>query len=216
MEYRVLTVSREFGSGGGRIAQSIAKRLGWKLLDSALIDEIACEAKVDAGVVSRFDEHVEGWLARMNRQAMRGAAMAAGVALKEEKCFDPDVMADLTRQIIEHAYDAGHCVIVGRGAQCILQAKADVFHVFVYAPRRVRIHRLRRRLEPGADIEQRLQAVDDERALYLKQRFGKDWKNPHLYDLMISSGEDEERTARVIEFAMWKAGMSEQTDRIRE
>jgi len=59
MEYRVLTISREFGSGGGRIAQSIASRLGWKLLDSALIEQIACEAKVDAGVVSRFDEHVE-------------------------------------------------------------------------------------------------------------------------------------------------------------
>lgn len=54
MDYRVLTVSREFGSGGGRIAQSIAKRLGWKLLDGALIDEIACAAHVDAGIVSRL------------------------------------------------------------------------------------------------------------------------------------------------------------------
>ena len=207
MEYRVLTVSREFGSGGGRIAQSIAKRLGWKLLDGALIDEIACAAKVDAGVVSRFDEHVEGWFARLNRQAMRGAAMAAGVALQEEKCFDPDVMADLTKRVIEHAYDAGKCVIVGRGAQCILQARADVYQVFVYAPLRVRIHRLRTRLEPGEDIAQRIQDVDGERALYIKQRFGKDWKHPHLYDLMISSGEDEERTARVIEFAMWKAAL---------
>jgi cytidylate kinase len=202
MSYRVLTVSREFGSGGGRIAQSIARRLGWKLLDSALIDEIACAAKVDSGVVSRFDEHVEGWLARLNRQAMRGAAMAAGVALAKEKCFDPDVMADLSRQIIEQAYEDGNCVIVGRGAQCILQAKADVFHAFVYAPLRIRIHRLRTRLEPGANIEERIHHVDGERVHYLKQRFGKDWKNPHLYDLMISSGEDEERTARVIEFAM--------------
>ena len=149
MDYRVLTVSREFGSGGGRIAQSIAKRLGWKLLDGALIDEIACAAHVDAGVVSRFDEHVDGWLQRMNRQAMRGAAMAAGVALEQEKCFDEDVMTNLTRQIIDRAYAAGSCVIVGRGAQCILQSRADVFHVFVYAPLRVKIHRLRTRLEPG-------------------------------------------------------------------
>lgn len=205
MDYRLLTVSREFGSGGGRIAQSIAKRLGWKLLDSAIIEEIACEAKVDSGIVSRFDEHVEGWLSRVNRQAMRGAAMAAGVMLDQEKCFDEETMAELTRHIIEHAYEAGNCVIVGRGAQCILQAKADVFHVFVYAPLRVRIHRLRTRLEPGANIEQRLHDVDAERAHYLKLRFGKEWKDPHLYNLMISSGDDEERTARVIEFAMWKA-----------
>ena len=62
----------------------------------------------------------------------------------------------------------------------------------------------RTRLEPGANIEQRIRDVDAERAHYLKLRFGKEWNNPHLYDLMISSGDDEERTARVIEFAMWK------------
>ena len=202
MDYRVLTVSREFGSGGGRIAQSIARRLGWKLLDGALIDEIACEARVDPDVVSRFDEHVDGWLSRMNRQAMRGAAMAAGVLLEQEKCFDEDAMASLSRQIIEHAYEVGNCVIVGRGAQCILQSIADVFHAFVYAPLRIRIHRLRTRLEPGANIEQRVRDVDTERAHYLKLRFGREWNNPHLYDLMISSADDEEKTARIIEFAM--------------
>ena len=202
MDYRVLTVSREFGSGGGRIAQSIARRLGWKLLDGALIDEIACEARVDPDVVSRFDEHVDGWPSRMNRQAMRGAAMAAGVLLEQEKCFDEDAMASLSRQIIEHAYEVGNCVIVGRGAQCILQSKADVFHAFVYAPLRIRIHRLRTRLEPGANIEQRVRDVDTERAHYLKLRFGREWNNPHLYDLMISSADDEEKTARIIEFAM--------------
>ncbi len=204
MGYRVLTVSREFGSGGGRIAQSIARRLGWKLLDGALIDEIACEARVDPNIVSRFDEHVDGWLSRINRQAMRSAALAAGVVLEQEKCFDEDAMASLSRQIIEHAYEAGNCVIVGRGAQCILQSRADVFHAFVYAPLRIRIHRLRSRLEPGANIEQRIRDVDAERAHYLKLRFGKEWNNPHLYDLMISSAENEERTARVIEFAMEK------------
>jgi cytidylate kinase len=202
MDYRILTVDREFGSGGGRIAKSIADRLGWKLLDGALIDAIACAGHVDANVVSRFDEHVEGWLQRINRQAMRGAAMAAGVALADEKCFDPDVMTDLTRQIIESAYADGNCVIVGRGAQCILQAKEDAFHVFVYAPFRVKMHRLRSRLEPGANIEHRMHTVDTERAHYLRLRFGKEWINPHLYDLMISSGDDEEKTARMIEIAM--------------
>jgi cytidylate kinase len=205
MNYRVLTVSREFGSGGGRIAQSIARRLNWKLLDAALIDEIACAAHVDAGVVSRFDEHIDNWLQRINRQAMRGAALAAGIALEQEKCFDEDVMTDLTKQIILRAYEAGNCVIVGRGAQCILQTKADVFHVFVYAPMRIRIRKLRERLEPRTDIEQRIRDIDAGRAHYLRLRFGKEWTNPHLYDLMISSGEDEEQTARVIELAMGKA-----------
>jgi cytidylate kinase len=93
-------------------------------------------------------------------------------------------------------------VIVGRGSQCVLQHQPDVFHVFVYAPCLERIARLRDRLEPGANIEQRIRTVDGERAKYLQQFFGKCWTNPHLYDLMISSRLDEEFTARAILYAM--------------
>jgi cytidylate kinase len=202
MKFRVLTVSREFGSGGAIIAKIIADWLGWKLLDSALIDAIANTAHVDPDVVTHYDEHVESWLRRMNRQAMRGAALAAGLVPRDSNCFDPDVMAELSRQIIEQAYTDGDCVIVGRGAQCILQCKPDVFHVFVYAPFQERVRRLRKRLEPGVNIEQRIHGVDEERSHYLQLRFGKIWNNPHLYDMMISSREDEEDTARLILYAM--------------
>jgi Cytidylate kinase-like family len=70
----------------------------------------------------------------------------------------------------------------GRGAQCVLQSKVDLFQ---YAPLRVRIHRLRKRLQPGAQIEQRVRDVDAERAHYLKLRFGMEPTNPHRYDLLI-------------------------------
>jgi CMP/dCMP kinase len=202
VNYRVLTVSREFGSGGGRIARIVAEKLGWKLLDGELIDAIAATAHVDPRVVSSYDEHVESWLRRMNRQAMRASALAGGVIPEAEKPFDPDVAAELQRQIIEQAYADGNCVIVGRGSQCILQKQCDVYHVFIYAPFKERVKRLRTRLEPGAKIEQRIHTVDGERALYLRQRFGREWNDLHLYDLMISSSEDEERTARVIVNAM--------------
>jgi cytidylate kinase len=202
VDYRVLTVSREFGSGGGRIAKIVAERLGWRLIDRELIEAIACSAHVDPKVVTRFDERVESWISRMNRRAMRGAALAAGVAPEEENCFDPDVMVEMTRRIVERAHDDGGCVIVGRGAQCILQNKSDTFHVFVYAPFCDRVCRLRSRLGSGVNIEERIHAVDGERAHYLQQTFGKAWHNPHLYDLMISSHEDEEATAQVILAAM--------------
>lgn len=198
MDYRVLTVSREFGSGGGRIAKIVADKLGWKLLDSALIEAIACTTHVSPGVVSHFDEHVEGWLARVNRHAMRGAALAAGVVPDENNCFDPDVMAKLTRRIIEQAHADGNCVIVGRGAQCILQRKPDVFHAYIYAPFCERVQRLRSRLGPGVNIEERIREVDTERAHYLQFTFNQRWNDPHLYDLMISSRADEDATARVL------------------
>ena len=202
MKYRALTVNREFGSGGGRIAQTIAGWLGWKLLDRDIIDAIAYAAHVDANVVRHYDEHVDSWLRRINQQAMRSAALAAGLELGEDSVFDAEQTVKLSRKIVEQAHTEGNCVIVGRGSQCILQHKPDVFHVFVYAPYKERILRLRNRLEKGANAEQRIRAVDEERARYLQQYFGKSWTNPHLYDLMISSHEDEDSAARVILHAM--------------
>lgn len=198
VDYRALTVSREFGSGGGRIAKIVAERLGWRLIDRELIEAIACSAHVDPRVVARFDERVESWMDRMNRRAMRGAALAAGAGPDEENCFDPDVMTAMTCKIVEQAHADGGCVIVGRGAQCILQQKKDTFHVFVYAPFCDRVNRLRSRLGADTNIEERIHAVDGERAHYLHQAFGKAWDNRHLYDMMISSREDEEATAQVI------------------
>ena len=202
MGYRLLTVNREFGSGGGRIAQTVAQWLGWKLLDRDIIDAIAYAAHVDKGVVLDHDEHVESWLRRINRGAMRSAALAAGLELREGSVFNVDEMVKITQKVVEEAYSSGNCVIVGRGAQCILQHKRDVFHAFVYAPYKQRILRLRKRLEEGANVEQRIRAVDAERAKYLQQYFGKCWNDPHLYDLMISSHEDEDASARLILYAM--------------
>jgi cytidylate kinase len=202
MRYHLLTVNREFGSGGGSIAQAVAKSLGWKLLDKDIIDAIAYAAHVDARAVQRYDEHVESWLSRINQQAMRTAALTAGLELGENAVFDAEGMAKISQKIIEHAYAEGSCVIVGRGSQCILQHKPDAFHVFIYAPLKARILRLRTRLDKGVDIEDRIRKVDGERARYLQQFFGKSWCNLHLYDLMISSQADEAATARVIQFAM--------------
>jgi len=202
MEYRVITVNREFGSGGGRIAQTIAQWLGWKLLDRDIIDAIAYAAHVDASQVQQYDEHVASWLQRLNQQTMRSAALAAGMELAEGSVFDAAEMVKITQKVVEQAYAEGNCVIVGRGAQCILQHRPDVYHVFVYAPYRERVERLRKRLEPGAHVEQRIRKVDEERDKYLQEYFGKCWNNPHLYHLMISSSEDEDAAARLILFAM--------------
>jgi cytidylate kinase len=202
VDYRVLTVNREFGSGGGRIAQTIANWLGWKLLDRDIIDAIAYAAHVDAKVVLHYDEHVDSWLRRINQQAMRSAALAAGIELGESSVFDAEEMVKISRKIIEEAYTEGNCVIVGRGSQCILQHKPDVYHAFVYAPYLDRLTRLRDRLDKGIHAEQRIRVVDEERAKYLQQYFGKHWCNPHLYDLMISSSADEDSTAHAILYAM--------------
>lgn len=198
MTYRMLTVNREFGSGGGLVAERIARKLGWKLLDRDIIDAIAYAAHVDARLVQGYDERVQGWLSRINQQAMRSAALAAGITLDDQHVFDAEETVKLSQKIIEEAYSQGNCVVVGRGSQCVLQNKPDVFHVFVYAPWKERLRRLHERLDKGVDAEKRMRAVDEERARYLQQFFGKCWTNPHLYDLMLSSAPGEEWTAEII------------------
>jgi cytidylate kinase len=202
MKYRVLTVNREYGSGGGSIAQAIAKQLGWKLLDRDIIDAIAYTAHVEPRLVQRYDEHVVSWLRRLNQQAMRGAALAAGIELGDNAVFDADAMVKISQKIIEEAWSEGNCVIVGRGSQCVLQCKPDVFHAFVYAPTKQRIARLKKRLETEENVEQRMHTVDAERAKYLQQFYGRNWCHMHLYDLMLCSHDNELEAAHTILYAM--------------
>jgi cytidylate kinase len=202
LKYRVLTVSREFGSGGLRIATIVAGWLGWKLLDNEIITAIARRAKVDTRIVSHYDERVASWLRRINEEAVRGVATALGQPLSESDIFDARGMASLTRKIVEEAYAEGNCVIVGRGSQCILEHRPDVFHTFVYAPMKERVERICARMAAGGNVEQRIRAIDEARARYLQQHFGKHWGSFQLYELMIRSCPDECKTARVIYYAM--------------
>src|ERR1035438_7749343 len=95
--FKVVTVAREYGSGGGIIAQMVAEELGWNLLDGALIGAVARTAEVDAEVADRCDEHVDSWWHRFNRGGLWSAAMMAGIPPSDVRFFDADTMAEYTR-----------------------------------------------------------------------------------------------------------------------
>jgi len=196
--FRAVTVSSEFGSGGALIAGYVAETLGWKLLDDALIGEIAYAAQVSTEIVSRYDEHVDSWWRRFNRGGLRSAAICAGIAPDDAQFFDGETEAAIARQIIDKAAHEGDCVIVGRGAQCVLQCCEDVLHVFVYAPWADRVERARRRLASGQDAEGLIHATDRQRASFIQTYYKCDWKNPHLYHLMLSSTLGTEQTGWII------------------
>ncbi len=92
--------------------------------------------------------------------------------------LDAQRLQALTAAVIEEAARGGDCVIVGRGAQCLLRRRPDVFHVFVYAPHEERVRRLRQRLGPDADVDSLIEQVDRERAAYVQQHFGCNWLDP--------------------------------------
>ena len=187
--FRILTIAREYGSGGGRIAQLLADRLGWKLLDRCLVEKIAESARIKPEVAEKFDERPDPWLDRLAEVFWQSPGLRGYIGGHVPGRFDGEVAAHLTRRIIEEAAAMGNCVIVGRGSQCILQQRDDAFQVFIYAPRRQRLQRLLSR-DPRlskAEAEKKLDAEDATRAAYVRGHYGEDWQNRHLYHLMISS-----------------------------
>jgi cytidylate kinase len=204
--YRVLTVSREYGSGGLFVARRAAEELGWKLLDSALIEAIVEKANVDPAVAKRYDEKVDPWLHRVSRKALWHGAFESVANLSDTDVFDAQTMAILTRRVIEEAAALGGCVIVGRGGQCLLADHPDAFHIFIHAPRTFRLKMLRERLHARPDLEREMEATDHQRADYIRLNYGRDMYDRHLYDLMINTRRGIEMATRVVLFEMGFGG----------
>ncbi len=150
----------------------MAEILRWKLLDRALIDAVAGAAQVDAETVGRYDERVDRWWRRFNRGGLRAAAIEAGMPIIDAEFFDAETVAAVAQRVIAEAAAGGNCVIVGRGAQCVLQQREDVYHVFVYAPWWERVSRVRSRVQSVPDVGQLIRLTDEERASYIRTYYG--------------------------------------------
>jgi cytidylate kinase len=173
----------------------LASRLEWKLLDRCLVEKIAESARIKPEVAEKFDERPDPWLDRLAEVFWKSPDLRGYMGGRVPGRFDGEVAAHLTRRIIEEAAAMGNCVIVGRGSQCILQQREDAFHVFIFAPRGERLARVLRR-DAGltkAEAQKKLDAEDAARAAYVRDHYGEDWQNRHLYHLMLSSclGVDE-------------------------
>ena len=193
---RVVTISREYGSGGAAIGQELATRLGWKLLDRELILELARRAQVQPSEVSKMDEHASSFIERVLRAFWLGNTYVwSGPA---PDIVDSDYLAELSATVIREAAKLGQCVIVGRGAQCVLQERDDAFHVFVYSSRREKLKRIQSRFSDAAECEGALDEFDHTRAAYVRRYYKRDWADRYLYDLMISSDAGIDHTMAVI------------------
>jgi cytidylate kinase len=194
---RLITIEREYGSGGGALARILAERLGWRLVDDSLISQIAQNARATAAEVESREEAVDPWFHGLFQALWRGGFLGAATRADREPC-DAESVARLWHAVIREALERGQCVVVGRGGQCLLQGRQDVFHVYVYAPMSERAERLRARLPRGSDPVAAAHERDYRRYEYIRHRFGQAWNNPHLYHLMICSSIGLERTAEAV------------------
>jgi cytidylate kinase len=191
MPVRIITVEREYGSGGVFIAEKLAARLSWVFWDQGLTAEIAKIAKVHPAAAERCDERRDPLLYRLAKVFARGS-YERSLPLEGHEVFDAGRMVELVTQVIEGAASSGHCVIVGRGAPYILRNRPDAFHVFVYAPYEEKLRRLLALGKSKDEAKEMLESIDRERAAFIKQYFGADWPVRYLYNLWINSviGDD--------------------------
>lgn len=195
--YRILTIEREYGSGAGEIAQTIAEQLGWKLWDHALTEEIAKRAQVDPSTVGRCEERMDSRFHRLAKAFWRGSYERSSSVLSQP-VFDTDRMVGMIQEIMNRIGQEGNAVVVGRGAPYFLREHPNAFHVFLYAPRAEKIRRTIAEGHSEQETEELVDSVDRERAAYIKHYFNADWPTRSLYHVMLNTAVGNNSVVRTI------------------
>ena len=183
---KIIALEREYGAGASVIADQLAARLGWKLLDQSLTDEIAKLARVERASVQHCEEHLDPLLYRLGRVFWRGS-FEIRLPVEAWDAFDADAAEELVQRVIATATVAGNCVLVGRGAPWFLHDRADTLRVFLFAPRPFKFQRVLARTHNEAEANQWLDTIDRDRAAFVKHYYGGEWPARHLFHLMLNT-----------------------------
>ena len=182
MKKSVITVSREFGSGGRSIAKELALRLGWAYYDKELVKEVATQTGFDPGFIEERGEFASSCHALSFALAGQGTpGVMNGMSVS-------DFLWCIQRDVILKLAEKGNCVIVGRCSDYILQEREDCAHIFIHAPIAFRADRIVRLYgESERSPEQRLQEKDKKRGISYKHYTGREWGRAQNYHLTLDS-----------------------------
>ena len=194
---RVITIEREYGSGGAEVARLVAERKGWKLWDQLLTDEIARMMDCESKAVAECEERRDPLYYRLFKSFLRGS-FEGSLNAPRLKLVDADCVREVVERLVKQIGEMGNAVIVGRGAAYYLRDRADVFHIFVYAPFDDKVRRLHAGGKPEKEAVELAESVDQERADFIRQHFGLVWPSRPLYDLMLNTAMGIETNVEII------------------
>lgn len=183
---RVITIEREYGSGGAEVARQVAERLKWKLCDQWFTDEIARLMDCDSRAVVEREERRDPLYYRLFKAFLRGS-FEGSLNAPRLKLVDADCIREIAEKLVMSAYKEGQAVIVGRGSAYYLRERADAFHVFAYAPFEEKVQRLRASGKGEDEAAELAETVDLDRAAFIKQQFGVDWPPRQFFHLMVNT-----------------------------
>jgi len=194
---KVVTVEREYGSGGGEIAHQLADRLGWKLWDQLLTEEIARLANCPKAVVAVREERTDPLYYRLFKSFLRGS-FEGSINAHKLNLVDSESILKFTEKVVLHAAGKGNCVIVGRGSQYFLEDRDDTLRVFLYASRREKVRRVVAQGKSETEAEELVDTVDHGRVAFIQKYFGVEWPTRCLYHLMLNTAVGEDTVVRTI------------------
>ena len=190
----VVTISRQFGSGGSEVGRITAQKSGLNYIDREIIDEVARRLGVEAEQVAHQDEQTSGTVGHILEAMQLGNPFVVNYSTlygqgKELSQTKEAAYFHLTQKVVLELATEGNGVIVGRGAQFLLHNMPRTMHTYIFAPLDFRIENIMKshKLDHAhaADlIEQR----DHEHDMYLRHYYGADGRDPGLYHLLINTG----------------------------
>jgi cytidylate kinase len=194
-QMRAITISREYGSGGGEIARRLAERLEWRLVDHEVVVRVAHELGITVEEATARDERVESLATRILASMPLAAPIGyvePGLALS----MNSQLYREALVHVVQGAAETGHVVIVGRGSQVVLANRRDVLHVRIVAPLELRIPYVMKR--EGLDYNtarSRIQVKDQDRHRFLQEEYHHRPDETALYDIVLNTGAFDLDTA---------------------
>ncbi len=184
----VITIAREYGSGGAEIGARLAAQLGAALVDRSLILEVAHRASLSPDQVEQEEEQGRSIVERMARAFIPLSDAGGWVPEPADLIDHHAVIVALTRAVLQEAARTGNAVIVGRGGAAELRDEPSAYHVFLWAPESDRVRTIQERLGCDAvSARAALHATDHRRAAYVREVYGVDWRDRALYDLILNT-----------------------------
>ena len=179
----VITVGRQYGSGGREIGTMLAEKLGIAYYDDMLLKEAAKESGLCEELFHSFDERPKSFLYSI---AMDPYSFSMNSVTARGNIEQQVYLA--TYETIKKLADKGPCVLIGRCADYALKDRDDVINIFITAPLENRIERVARRNDiPLEEAKDRIKKTDKSRASYYNYYSSKDWGEAKSYDLCIDS-----------------------------
>jgi cytidylate kinase len=186
----LITISRQYGAGGSRVAERVAELLGWRVVDNELVERVAAEAGLAPEDVARREERAPGFVQRLARALVAGTPEAGpnpAIALPLSSLAEPDLVR-VTERVVAQVAAEGRVVLVGRAAAAVLASEREALHVRVVASREYRIAVAAERLGLGAEEAARItDDTDKNRARYHKENYKREWADPVGYHMTLNT-----------------------------